>query len=781
MPTPSPHPPDSFQATPPQPGGPPSEYAYGRIPRPPSDLASQLREWADIVARGRWIILASVLAVTVPVALYVVRAPDVYQATVKLYVELDPADDLGEVLSSGPRRFGTRRMIQDELYILQNAEDLREATAQALIERGEGPGGERLPVLGPNGTAPLEAVAGRVAGRVRVRQDGNGARGVRVQATSGVPAEAALIADLYAQAYVDRTQSSSRASVTASRAFLEAQADSVQTELADREEAARTYMDREGAVRLDEEASNLVSQLAALEAERDQARVAAGMEASRAAELREQIAGLEGSLSRRLGSGTESALRQDEGRLGALRQRLEDIYLRDPSLREAPSPPADVADLRRQIATLEARVRAQSDRLVEESIAAGGVDAAAEGLPRLSALRDRLTETEVALRGHRSRIGAVQGRIAQYEAELSRIPSQTVELARLVRERESAERLALGLDQRLQEARVAESAELGYAEIIDSASVPRRPVAPNRRRMVGLGLLLGLGVGLVLAVGRTRLDQAVRRPGQLRDAGYPVLGVIPDVTRLIEDDFGGAERVEVRGREFDARLVTLISPMASAAEAFRGLRTSVQFARPDAVVQTLVVTSASPGEGKSTVASNLAVVMAQAGRRTLLVDADLRRPRVHALFGTARTPGLTDAIATPAQVAPLQVDEEGLLHVLPAGTLVPNPSEHLGSKAFRDLLDRFRGAFDVVVLDAPPVMAATDAVLVSTQTDATLLVAAAGKTKDFELEYAVEQVQAVGAHATGVVLNRFDVAREYGYRYQYAYRYGQKYTYGHDA
>jgi tyrosine-protein kinase Etk/Wzc len=219
--------------------------------------------------------------------------------------------------------------------------------------------------------------------------------------------------------------------------------------------------------------------------------------------------------------------------------------------------------------------------------------------------------------------------------------------------------------------------------------------------------------------------------------------------------------------------------MSAGAEAFRGLRTSVQFSKPDAVVQTLLVTSASPGEGKSTVASNLAAVIAQSGRRTLLIDADLRRPRVHTLFGMSKTPGLTEYISGQGEQRDITVGDD--FDVLPAGTMVPNPAEYLGSKAFRDLLDTFRQAYDVVVIDAPPVLAATDPVLLSTQVDGTVVVAAAGQTKDFELEHAVEEIHGVGGDVLGVVFNRFDVSKEYGYRYQYAYRYGRKYTYGHEG
>ena len=757
-------------------------YHYGSSRRPPSDFGTQLREWIDVLVRGKWLVLGALLAVAIPIAAYAVLAPSVYQASTKLYVETESGGPLEGVLpaSGGQGAFGQDRGLSNELYILQNAEDLSQTVAQELLSMSQAGEVEGLTVLETE-TSELpsqDVIADRVAyDYIRVRQDGQNVNGVEVSATSLVPEEAALIADLYAEAYVSRTQNSSRASVTASREFLESQADSVAAELASREEAARDYMNREGAVQLEEESSNLVSQLASLEAARDQARVEAGMEASRVVELRAQIAQLESNVATRLGSGTDRVLRQDEERLATLRSQLETFYARNPSLRSSQTVPSEIASLRREIETLENRIRTSSDRLVDESIAAGGVDAAAEGLPRLAALRDQLTAAEISLRGLRSRIGILDGRIGSRQGELSQIPEQSVELARLVRERQSAERLALGLDQRLQEARVAESAELGYAEVVRQADVPSRPVSPNRPRTIILGLLIGLGLGVALAIGRAQLDQAIRRPTQLKELGHPVLGVVPDVSDLIAEEFDGAETIEVDGRTYDTRLVSLLNPMSTAAEAFRGLRTSIQFSRPDAPIETILVTSASPSEGKSTVAANLAIVMAQSGRRTLLIDADLRRPRVDKEFGMAKSPGLTDFLSNNGMERDIMVADD--LDVLPAGSSVPNPAEHLGSKSLRDLLAVFRDAYDLVVIDAPPVMAATDPVLLSTQVDATVVVCAAGKTKDFELQHAVEEIQGVGGQVIGVVLNRFDVSKEYGYRYQYAYRYGNKYAYGH--
>ena len=766
---------------PPFPPAPPSQvesdYArpgyYGPTSRPPTNFSNQIRSWIDVIVRGRWWILGAVLLIATPVAIYAALADNIYQSAARLRIESTGASDLtavmpGQILPMG----SSQSMISDELYILQHAEDLAMATAEKILDQADAATASQLSVLNSStGELPsVEVVAARVPQYIHVIQDGDGVNAVRVQGQSLVPAEAAMIANLYAQAYVDRTQTSSRASVTASRSFLEAQVDSVASELTIREQRIGDYMEQEDAVRLDEEQSGLVMRLGNLQASRDAAGVETQMLAATVRQLEQEIAQLERSVGESMRSSAQRDLEIARGRIIELEGQLV-TQLR----RREQGQPDRVDEIREEIQQQQEVIDGASVEITGNVI---GPTEASTAFGRLSALRDQLSEARIQLAGKRSSLGVLNNRIASSQQDLEQIPSQSIELARLMRDRATTEALAASLEQKLQETRVAEQAELGYAEIVKHAGVPGQPIAPNRERIILLGLMLGLGLGIALAIGRDQFDQRIRRPDDIRNAGYPLLGVIPSVQSLIEKDFAGLDQVEVDGRTFDSHLTALLAPTAQASEAYRGLRTSVQFSRPDTVVRRILVTSASPGEGKSTVAANLATVMAQSGRRTLLIDGDLRRSRVHKMFGMSRSPGITDVL-TSRESVPIQprTVADGF-DVLPAGSPVPNPSEHLGSRALRDWLDSLQETYDVIIVDAPPLMAATDPVLLATQADGTIIVAAAGQTKDFELAYVHNELSYVGAHVIGVVLNRFDVTKEYGYRYQYNYRYGNNYTYG---
>jgi capsular exopolysaccharide synthesis family protein len=192
-----------------------------------------------------------------------------------------------------------------------------------------------------------------------------------------------------------------------------------------------------------------------------------------------------------------------------------------------------------------------------------------------------------------------------------------------------------------------------------------------------------------------------------------------------------------------------------------------------------MVTSPGAGDGKSVTASNLAIVMAQSERRTLLIDADLRRPRVHHLFDLSRSPGLSEALAADtasgSDVHPaIQDTPVDNLSVLSAGGAVDRPAERIGSAALRRLIRHLKGEFDIIVIDTPPILAATDAAYLSTQCDGTLLVTRAAETTQHELQHAIESLDDVGATLLGTVFNGFDVSMAYGYklRYRHYTRYG---------
>jgi capsular exopolysaccharide synthesis family protein len=317
-----------------------------------------------------------------------------------------------------------------------------------------------------------------------------------------------------------------------------------------------------------------------------------------------------------------------------------------------------------------------------------------------------------------------------------------------------------------------ELSEGAGVEVVQPAKVPTTPFEPATRRNLALALLVGLVLGTALAFLRESLDTTLRTDRELEAAtGLASLGVVPDLSGWKNSS--------------DSYLVARQEPRSAAAESYRGLRTSLQFLAIDRQLECIQVTSARPFEGKSTSAANLAVVCARAGQQVVLVDCDLRRPRVHSFFDLDANVGFTTVLLGAASLDEVatQIPDEPGLTVIPAGRIPPDPSELLSGLRAREIFAELRRSADLVIIDTPPVLAVSDPVVVSGLVDGVVLVASAGTSHRGSVRRAADQLRAVEAPMLGTLLNRFSERRAggrygSGYGYGYGYGYGSYGTYG---
>lgn len=279
--------------------------------------------------------------------------------------------------------------------------------------------------------------------------------------------------------------------------------------------------------------------------------------------------------------------------------------------------------------------------------------------------------------------------------------------------------------------------------VISGPTAPTSPVSPRPALNVGVGLLAGLALGVSLAVARQVLDRTVRTPEHVRaSTSLPVLSTIT------------AQQTRRRRRSRADGLVAAADPGSPRAEAYRRLRTNLTFSAATHRMQVIVVTSPLAGEGKTTTSCNLAIALAESGRRVLLVEGDLRRPRVSKALGLEGAVGLTNVLVGQVEESDViqQWGPHGLF-VLPAGTLPPNPSELLGSDKMRAFVQRMRQRFDVVILDTPPTLPVTDATIAAAHADSVVLVVRYGHTTRDQARSAVESLRVVDAPLAGVIIN----------------------------
>ena len=314
------------------------------------------------------------------------------------------------------------------------------------------------------------------------------------------------------------------------------------------------------------------------------------------------------------------------------------------------------------------------------------------------------------------------------------------------------------LKEQLAQMQVSGSENFGGVALVTPAQAPDSPSSPQPVKDGVLGLIGGLLAGIAAAFGREALDDKLASEHSAeRVAQVPVVSMVPQVPNW-------------RRRERPV-LVSVADPMSPSAEAYRSLRTSLQFARQEQNLRTVVVTSPAAAEGKTTTLANLGTVFAQAGEQVLVVSCDLRRPRLGEFFRVAEEPGFTSVLLGGMPLEEVLVKAPGTerLWVLPAGPVPSNPAELLNSHRARQIMAALGKRFDLVLIDSPPVLPVTDAVVLAGYADAALMVVRAGQTRRGDLRRAAEKLRQVNANLLGTVLNQ--VSRQYGYAPGYGYGY----------
>lgn len=332
---------------------------------------------------------------------------------------------------------------------------------------------------------------------------------------------------------------------------------------------------------------------------------------------------------------------------------------------------------------------------------------------------------------------------------------------------DSAERQSLisqqaAFKQQLDQLAVSQSIRTGGAQVVARAVVPTAPVSPTPVRNAVLALVVGLMFGVAGAFVIDHLDDTVKTREDVErvSRGWPVLALIPAVK-----GWRNEERTRVVADE---------DPKAPAAEAYRSLRTSINFMGIDRTLQTIQVTSSNPGEGKTSTVANLAVTLSAAGKRVVIVDCDLRRPRIHKFFGLSNSVGFTDVVLgeVPLSAALQHVPDHNRVLLLGSGTLTPRPSELLSSRRVTDVFDSLKKSADIILIDSPPVLPVTDPAVLSHSVDAVVVVVRARQTSSDDVQRTRQLLGQIDAPVMGIVLNGIGKSSEYDY--QYAYEHPQK-------
>jgi capsular exopolysaccharide synthesis family protein len=726
-----------------------------------------IRDYWRIIRKRRTVVILSAILFTVFSYFFaVVRTPEpLYEATSAVKVE--KATDLTTVLL-GTVSWTSWDNVATQAVIITSFPVIEESARQmGLIP-------ENVSSAQVRTTQKYLQVVNVLKSQIATEQEGN-TNIINITATASKPTEAALIANTVAEVYRQNNIDERNKKVRETREFIEKQLEVVESRLQQAEQNLRNYEKDTKLVAIDAQTTAAIDRLISLENE-------VAVLQQRKVEVKRQL-----GLLKQFREGRQSVSQ-------------EAFYVEDPS--------PQLAKLTSKFRDLSLRREVLLNDYTEEHPEVDAVDAE---------LANVLSEMDKELR---SMLTTMDGRLQDLgkRFEVARdqamaIPDSVLTLARLRREVEVNEDLLAQLKGKYQEVMIQESGLIEEVKIIKPALEPSQPInMPSTLMNTVTGGIIGLVVGLVLALIVETMDTSLGTIEDVEDIlGIPVLGVIPSI-----QEFAAGDKSETSAKSRSEPLVTHFAPRSPVSEAYRSLRTNLQFIRADKKAKAYLITSSSLQEGKTYNVVNLSLSLAQAGEKVLLIDADLRRPTVHHIFGMERQPGLTDYIVGTGElesrpdytveldttltfnsvqtengwesvtntIIDLMLGEFGIdeilktpgmdnLHIINAGQGLLNPAEILRSPRFKEFLREVREHYDIIIVDTPPVLPVADAFEVAPEVDGVILVYEVGRIGRGILHRAKVQLENVNSNVLGVILNNVkpDVAPDfYRYRTDYYYR-----------
>lgn len=725
---------------------------------------ASLKDYLAILYRGRWIILIAFLVTLAAVTYYTFTTPPVYEAST--IIMIDEKQGMGESLFDVAGFSQQRTLINNQVEILKSR-SLNQSVLERLLSSPERDSLALLEGLGEEVTLIDILENLRESITVQPVRDTD-LIAIKVRAAS--PFEAAYLAELIVTVYQEKDRDLTQGEIFQVVRFIEEQLSRKEQDLKSSEETLKDFMENEKIASLGDEASQIVEQGAQFESLYKEALINFEVTNKRLEFLKNQLGRSKETLEAEIAQVSSPLVLQLRIELAEIERNVavflsQGVGKRDPQVRFE-----------------QQKLDAIKRRLTEEIriLIIGGLPAD-DPLAQAQELVVQILEVETELIAIEARADGLKRVVDAYNVKLESLPEKNVQLARLERNRKVDESLYMMMREKYEESRIKQAGQIGKVRILDKAVPPIDPISPKKKLNLTIGVMLGLAFGIGISFLREMLDTSVRRFEEIEHLGLSLLATIPqiDSEMLIStvDRITGRKNNHASANDAASmRLVTHFRPKSPVSEAYRTLRTNLHFSHTQNEVTSFLVTSAGPGEGKSTTIANLAIAMSLQGTRTLLIDSDLRRPVLHKMFALEKNKGLTNVLVGDMSLDDaVQKCSVQNLDLLTSGILPPNPAELLGSAKMRELILAVGERYDLCLFDTPPLVAVTDAAVLAKELGGVLLVIRSGVTQRDALVRGVELLHNVKARILGAVLNGVNRENSYG-----SYYYYQQYYYDND-
>ncbi len=688
--------------------------------------------------------------------IYALYTPSIYRSTVTLKL----SKHQGNILQSSDSYASVSdldRFVANEMEVINNS-DTRERVANALIDTVENSRDKSIFKLlnleeneiGINGHKNVNDIIEILKKNVKTDQK-PGEDIIDISAESPSPKEAAIIANAYADKYRELNLEENRNQLTTIRKFLEKQSHEKLVELNNAENALANFKEKGGIVALDAQSSALISQLSQLDAQRDATKIDLMSSDEMLDQYKKQISEQDPHLANYLESQTAQAY------IDAIQKQIADLQMnRDMALANK-NPNLDVSGKVQEYDKKISDLKKKLSTKINE-IKSGAFSTSPEQIKELT---QKMIEEEVRNHSLKIKLNELQSIINNYNGNLNSLPQKSMEYAGYERNLESLQKLYTLVEQRYQQAVINEFSQPGNVFILSKGRVPVKPANLMKVLIILIGLVAGFFFAFGYVLVKDYFDDTVKSPDDIRKKDFNLLVWIPHF-----------ERAKSNGSPY-SEIAVIHDQQSAISEAFKALRARVQMANINGKrVKSILITSPGEGEGKTMVATNLAFSLAQLKKRTLLIDCDLRRPRVHKIMGTTKEPGLVDHLMGPASLDEVarKPNLENLLYIT-SGTLALDPTEIFNSSSLEQFFSSMRAQSDFVIIDSAPIVAVIDSEMLAKFVDGVILVVSADSTESKLMNEAVKLIENTQTPILGTVLNNFKYRNGYKYYYKYHYNY----------
>ena len=732
-----------------------------------------LQDYWRIIAKRKWLVILTTVVLTASAAGFSFLQTPVYEASTTLY--LKKTTDPGQIDVFGGLSLPFAEIeINTQIEILKSHSVMEEVVGRLpSISTDKKESGKKSDfygylrnllalALGKSSREEKAESLSEIADHLRKKNISvapiTNTRLITITASSDDPEMAQLIANTTAKVFIERDISSRQRENTTALDFLSRETKKTAENLQQAEENLKRYKEKEGFAELSEKTRLMVERFSELETLHQSTRISRQELNNRLIEIRSQLQ----KVSKVWVSSTYIA---DNPVVQMLRSRLTDLEIKHAQLiREFSSDDPQVTYIKPQIE----ETKKELNRTVK-TVVAGKTETIS---PIYTELYTKLVIYETEVNALKAKQDALENLVAEYESKVNKLPQQELSLARLQRDQQVNAELYAILVKARNRTEIESASEIGTIEVVDPALKPTDPVKPKKKRNTLIGSMLGLMLGVFFCLLIARSDKTIKTEDEAKKLlNLPILGVIPrpgvparhgDTYAYRSNKKKKKKRKEIEASILEERRtpIELISrdlPQSRTSEAYRSLATNLQFADLDRKLKTLAVTSSIPQEGKTSVVINLAIILASAGEKVLLVDADFRFPKVHKLFKLDASPGLTNFLMADKSPNPIYIYIiEGVnnLDLLTSGSLPPNPSELLRSSRMKKLILELQKKYDYVLFDSSPLLGTADASILSSNVDGILLVLGAGEVGRQAAQKAKESLEKVKAHILGLVMNK---------------------------